>query len=57
MVAAALMDSRRRTADMGVVVVVVVMGSPLAGCGIATERMIHIDLINPICPTSTTTLL
>src|SRR5512132_2048244 len=56
MVAAALMDSRRRTADMGVVVVVVVMVS-LAGCGIATGRMIHIDLTNPICPTSTTTLL
>jgi hypothetical protein len=41
---------------MGVVVVVVVMIS-LAGCGIATERMIHIDLINPICPTSTRRLL
>jgi hypothetical protein len=41
---------------MGVVVVVVVMVS-LAGCGIATGRMIHIDLINPICPTSTMTLL
>jgi hypothetical protein len=51
MVVAALMDSSRRVADMGVMVVVVVMVY-LAGTALRTERMIHTDLINPICPTS-----
>ena len=37
MVAAALMDSSRRAADMGVVVVVMVMVY-LAGCGIADRE-------------------
>ncbi len=55
MVAAALMDSSRRAADTGVVVVVAVMVY-LAGCGIGTERMIHRHHINPICPTRTTAL-
>ena len=56
MVVAALMDSRRRAGYVGVVVVVVVMVY-LAGRGSGTERMIHTDLINPICPTRTTAQL
>src|SRR5215203_2511942 len=56
MMVAAPVHSTRRAADMGVMLVVVVMVN-LARRGSRTERMIPSDLIDPICPTSTTALL